>query len=114
MSRPKAERRPRQYDDLAILDYIDSYQQAHRGRSPSQRRITDAVNLSTRSLAHTIIHRLITHGLLTLEVPQPGWPADLEITGAGRDALQVWRTQQEATSARTVGGVESITTPETL
>lgn len=95
MSRHRPSRKLRHYDDLAILHYIDSYQQAHGGRSPSQRRITVATRLSAPSVAHTIVHRLIGEGMLTMAITERGWPAELTITETGRAALLQWRLRQQ-------------------
>lgn len=103
MSRQRAARRRGQYDDLAVLDYIDRHQQAHRGRSPSQRRIMEAAQLSVPSIAHRIVHRLVRGGLLTMDVPQRGWTAELAITSDGHDALRSWRAGREPATGRESG-----------
>lgn len=84
----------RQYDDLEILDYIDRHKK-QVGRSPSERQIATALQLSGKSVAHRIVRRLVDRTLLTSSVPSPGWPADLALTQAGRYALIPWRAQRE-------------------
>lgn len=97
MSRRKgadSPRKLRQYDDLSVLDYIDRHKK-EVGRSPSERQIATALQLSGKSVAHCIVRRLVRDGLLTSDVPSPGWPADLTITRPGRYVLEVWRAQRE-------------------
>lgn len=92
-------RKLRHYDDLAILDFIDRHKAERCGRSPSERQIAAGLQLSNRSVAHDIVRRLVTRGLLLSAVPQRGWAADLTITRAGVYALKVWRAQRETTPA---------------
>lgn len=96
MSSPATQsRKLRRYDDLAILDFIDRHQRATKGRSPSEQQIATGLQISNRSVAHTIVHRLVRGGFLTSAVPMRGWTAELTVTEAGRYALRVWRTQRE-------------------
>jgi SOS-response transcriptional repressor LexA len=81
------------------LDFIDRYKGTNHGRSPSQRQIAAGVELSGKSVAHSIVQRLVTRGLLLSDVPQRGWAADLTITRAGIYALKAWRAQRETTPA---------------
>lgn len=100
MSSPTARGEPRKlrsYDDLTVLDFIERHKLANHGRSPSERQIAQGLLLSGKSVAHSIVHRLITRGLLISVVPQRGWAADLTITRAGVYALKVWRAQRETT-----------------
>jgi SOS-response transcriptional repressor LexA len=92
-------RKLRHYDDLAILDFIDRHKGRNGGRSPSERQIAAGVELSGKSVAHSIVRRLVTGGFLLSDVPQRGWAADLTITRAGQYALLAWRAQRETTSA---------------
>lgn len=47
--------RLRRYDPLAVLAYIATYQQQHHQRSPSQRRIQAALDISAPSVVHGIV-----------------------------------------------------------
>lgn len=53
-------RRPKQrrYDPLAVLAYIATYQQSNNQRTPSQRRIQAALDISAPSVVHNIVQRL--------------------------------------------------------
>lgn len=88
-------RKLRRYDRLAVLDYIDAYQQTNH-RSPSQRMIAQALAMSTPSAAHTAIHALKRQGLLIIAVSPRGWPANLVITELGQTRLQKWRDKEGA------------------
>lgn len=91
-----APRKLRHYDDLAILNFIDRHKTQNAGRSPSERQIAAGMQLSGKSVAHDIVRRLVTRGLLISTVRQRGWAADLTITRAGIYALKVWRVQRES------------------
>lgn len=84
----------RRYDRFAILDYIQRYQQVHNERSPSQRRICGEFNISAPSVVHNILHGLERDGYLHIIPLGRGLSADLEITAAGLEQLQIWRAQQ--------------------
>lgn len=96
MSRRNADspRKLRHYDDLSVLDYIDRHKKT-AGRSPSERQIATALQLSGKSVAHRIVHRLVRDGLLTSSIPSPGWPADLTVTRPGQYVLAAWRALRE-------------------
>lgn len=85
----------RHYDDMAVLDYIDSYKQKRNGRSPSQRHIHRALNMSSASTAHNIVRRLERNKLLVLHPSEPGLAGEMEITDTGRERLEAWRAQRE-------------------
>ncbi|HEX6292935.1 MAG TPA: hypothetical protein VFZ66_27375 [Herpetosiphonaceae bacterium] len=70
--------------------------------SPSQRMIARALGMTAPSLAHHALHGLERQGLLTITPTLPGWPADLQLTAAGRERLQQWRAQR-ATPPETGG-----------
>ena len=80
----------RRYDWLAILNFIDTFQQQH-ATSPSQRMIARALGMRAPSAARYALHGLERQGLLTITPTQPGWPADLTLTAQGRERLQQWR-----------------------
>ncbi|HEX6290246.1 MAG TPA: hypothetical protein VFZ66_13720 [Herpetosiphonaceae bacterium] len=95
---PAPRRVQRRYDRLAVLDQIDTFQQQHAA-SPSQRIIARALGLSAPSVAHNALHGLEQAGLLRITITQPGWPAKLEITPAGRERLAAWRAARATPSA---------------
>lgn len=83
-------RAQQRHDWLAILDTIDTFQQ-QQAISPSQRMIARALSMPAPSVVHHALHGLHRQGLLTITPTQPGWPANLEITPAGRARLAAWR-----------------------
>ena len=87
-------RRQRRYDRLAVLDYVDTYKRAHGDRSPSQRRIQTALQMSAPSVVHNTLHRLARAGLLKITSFGRGLGAELQITEAGFAALAEWRSVQ--------------------
>ncbi len=93
----------RRYDRMAVLDFIDRYQHNTR-RSPSQRRICQALEMSAPSVAHNAVHALVRKGLLEMSVVERGVSADLTITRRGRDQLKRWRREQQATTAQQIRG----------
>lgn len=103
MSRRNADspRKLRQYDDVSVLDYIDRHKRA-AGRSPSERQIATALQLSGKSVAHRIVHRLVRDGLLSSNIPSPGWPADLTVTRPGQYVLAAWRALREQSMTESV------------
>lgn len=97
MSRSQPDKRKqRRYDRLAILDYIDTYKQTHNNRSPSQRRIREALEMSAPSVAHNTLHRLARGGLLQITTFGRGLGAELDITEAGYAELRRWRAKHTA------------------
>jgi hypothetical protein len=94
MSRQSTSRRQRRYDRLAILDYIDTYKRTHNNRSPSQRHIRAALNISAVSVVHNTEHRLERAGLLVITTFGRGLGGELEITEAGYEELRRWRAAQ--------------------
>lgn len=95
---PRQPGRPRQrrYDRFAILDYVDTYKRTHNNRSPSQRRIRAALEISASSVVHNMLHRLARGGLLTITTFGRGLGAELEITDAGQAELQHWRSTRKS------------------
>ena len=95
---PRQPGRPRQrrYDRFAILDYVDTYQYTHNNRSPSQRQIRAALEISASSVVHNMVHRLARAGLLTITTFGRGLGAELEITDIGREELQRWRDSRQS------------------
>lgn len=91
-----APRKLRHYDDLAILNFIDRHKTQNAGRSPSERQIAAGMQLSGKSVAHDIVHRLVRRGLLISTVHHRGWVAELTITRSGNYALKAWRAQRES------------------
>jgi DNA-binding IclR family transcriptional regulator len=92
---PQRRRTQRRYDWLAILDYIDTFQQTEH-TSPSQRMIARALQISAPSVVHHAVHGLQRQGLLTIRITRSGWSADLELTPAGHAALAQWRAARAA------------------
>ena len=90
----------RRYDRLAILDYVASYQHQHDQRSPSQRDIQSALEISAPSVVHTILHRLAREGLLTITTYGRGAGADLRLTPAGWIAVTRWQQGRPAAQSR--------------
>lgn len=95
---PLSRRRPR-YDPLAVLAYISAYQQRHRQRSPSQRRIQTALGISAPSVVHNILLRLQRAGLLTTRRYGRGLRVDHVLTTQGQAALAQWQSAQAARDA---------------
>jgi DNA-binding PadR family transcriptional regulator len=87
------DRKQQRYDRLIVLDYVETYLQAHH-YSPSQRIIYRALKMSAPSVAHNALHGLERQGLLIIKTTQRGWPATLEITPLGHERLQEWRAAQ--------------------
>ena len=92
-------RRQRRYDRIAILDYIDTYKRTHNHRSPSQRLIRAALNISAASVVHNMLHRLERAELLTITTFGRGLAGELEITVAGYEELRQWRAAQQSSAA---------------
>ncbi len=94
---PKRQSRPqRRYDRLAVLDVVDTFQQTHR-RSPSQREIVRALQMSAPSVAHNAIHALIRQGLLSSTPTRRGLTANLHLTPTGHQRLAEWRASRGTT-----------------
>lgn len=85
----------RRYNRIEVLDYIEQYQQRHRGRSPSQRNISRALEMSAPSRANYAVNQLRKAGLLQVEEIERGLPLEFEITEAGVDELKRWRSRQQ-------------------
>lgn len=77
----------RRYDPLTVLRYVAVYRQ-QQGRSPSQRRIQIALQISAPSVVQHVLHRLARQGLLTITTYGRGRTADLALTEAGRAAVR--------------------------
>lgn len=104
-SRPLDKNRPqrprqRRYEPLAVLTYIMTYQQTRPHRSPSERRIQAALDISAPSLVHGIIQRLERDGLLTITRYGRGHTVDLTLTEAGQEAVQRWQAKNTRDEAR--------------
>ncbi len=91
-------RRPQQRTDrLAVLDLIDTTQQTTQ-RSPSERMIQRALQLSSPSVAHLSLWALERDGLLRIRRTGRGHRNELTLTAAGRAALDQWRAARAAAS----------------
>lgn len=77
----------RRYDPLAVLQHIHCYQEQHRGRSPSQRMIQAALEISAPSVVHNLLHRMERQGLLTITSYGRGRTGDLMLTEAGHTVI---------------------------
>lgn len=84
---PRKSAHNRRYDPLAVLQYIHRYQEQHRGRSPSQRMIQVALEISAPSVVHNLLHRLERQGLLMIASYGRGRAGDLTLTDAGQTAI---------------------------
>lgn len=90
---PKQHRAGR-YDPLAVLAYIVTYQERNKQRSPSQRQIQAALNISVPSVVHNIVHRLERRALLTITRYGHGVGVDLALTEAGQEAVRRWQSER--------------------
>jgi predicted MarR family transcription regulator len=90
----EVQRRRKRADRLAILAQIVRYQQAHRGRSPSQRHIQTALGLSAASVVHHALHRLAREGLLIIHPTERRQVSELEVTAAGHGAVERWQEER--------------------
>lgn len=90
------QRQQRRYDPLAVLAYIATYQQTHRQRSPSQRRIQAALDISAPSVVHHLVRWLQRAELLTITSYGRGQSVDLTLTAAGHEAVQRWQAEHPA------------------
>jgi Mn-dependent DtxR family transcriptional regulator len=86
-------RKYRRYDPLAVLAYIAAYQQTHDQRSPSERRIQDALTISAPSVVHAIIQRLVQDALIVVTRYGRGSGVDLRLTEEGQAAVERWRAE---------------------
>lgn len=84
----------RHYEPLALLAYINAYQQRHPHRSPSERRVQKDLAISAPSVVHGILRRLERAGLLTITRYGRGQLSDLKLTEAGQVALKLWQEEQ--------------------
>lgn len=91
--------RQRRYDPGAVLNYIEAYQHSNDGRSPSQRQIQTALNISAPSVVHNMLHRLEYQSLLAMTTYGRGQTADLSLTDAGHSELRRWQREQQARRA---------------
>lgn len=88
--------RKRRYDPGAVLNYIEVYRRNHGGRSPSQRQIQSALNISAPSVVHNMLHRLEYQSLLAMTTYRRGQTADLALTDEGHSELRRWQREQQA------------------
>jgi len=88
------------YDPLAVLDYIVTYQQNNKQRSPSQRQIQAALGISAPSVVHNMVHRLELRGLLTITRYGHGVGVDLTLTETGQEAVRRWQAQRSCEEQR--------------
>lgn len=90
---PEKQRKP--IDRLAVLDYIQRYQAEHK-RSPSQRHVARALQLSAPSRANYAVKRLKEAGLLDVQPIERGLALEIAITETGAHELEQWRARQRA------------------
>ena len=90
---PEKQRKP--IDRLAVLDYIQRYQAQHQ-RSPSQRHVARALQLSAPSRANYAVKRLKESGLLDAQPIERGLALEITITETGVHELEQWRARQQA------------------
>lgn len=91
--------RHRRYDPGAVLNYIEDYRRSNDGRSPSQRQIQTALNISAPSVVHNMLHRLQYQSLLAMTTYGRGQSAELSLTDAGQFELRRWQREQQARGA---------------
>jgi Mn-dependent DtxR family transcriptional regulator len=89
------QRKHRRYDPLAVLAYIAAYQQTHNQRSPSERRIQAALDVSAPSVVHAIIQHLVQDALIVVTRYGRGSGVDLTLTEAGQAAVEHWRADHQ-------------------
>lgn len=104
--RPPDNSHLRRRDPLEVLAYIATYQQQNRGRSPSQREIQRALDISAPSVVHNLERRLVAAGLLRIITRGRGFAAELEITAAGQMRLKEWHADQDGQGRTRDGSME--------